>query len=165
MYGYAQPGLGDVAGLGSKLKKIAKKVEKVTRPITKVAAVVGTAMYAPALLPVVAGKVIKPKDPGPAPEAAPAPAPALPEMLPAVATPAAAGAAPPLPKLAPQLVQAAAPAAPAPMFAPAPVAGPSISITQPGQGDDGTKKLMVYGGMGLGALLLLMMATRQGQRN
>lgn len=155
MYANEQPGLG---GLGSKLKKIGKKVEKVTRPITKVAAVVGTAMYAPALLPMVAGKVIKPKASEPVPEAAPAAT--LPAMMPAVATPVAAGSAPPLPKLAPQLMQQAAPAAPSQMFAPA--AGPSISITQPGQvqGDDGTKKLLLYGGMGLGALLLVMMASR-----
>lgn len=153
MYANEQPGLG---GLGSKLKKIVKKVEKVTRPITKVAAVVGTAMYAPALLPMVAGKVIKPKASEPVPEAAPVDT--LPAMLPAVATPAAASSAPPLPKLAPNLMQPAA--AGSQMFAPA--AGPSISITQPGQvqGDDGTKKLLLYGGMGLGALLLVMMASR-----
>lgn len=158
-YAYA-PGLADVDGLGSKLKKIAKKVEKVSRPLTKVAAVVGTAIYAPALLPMVAGRVIKPKAPAAEPMPAGQDPATLPAMMPAVATPAAAGAAPPLPKLAPQLMQQAAPAAPSQMFAPA--AGPSISITQPGQvqGDDGTKKLLLYGGMGLGALLLVMMASR-----
>lgn len=157
---YAQPGLG---GFGSKLKKVVKKVEKVTRPLTKVAAVVGTAMFAPALLPTVAGAVIKPKASSePVPEAAPA-AP-LPAMLPAVATPAAASAAPPLPQLAPNLLQPAA--AGSQMFAPA--AGPSISITQPGQvqaqSDEGTKKLLLYGGLGLGAMLLLTMAQRGSGR-
>lgn len=163
MYAYAQPGLGDVAGLGSKLKKVVKKVEqKVVRPVAKVAAVVGTAMYAPQLLPAVASLAIKPKAPEPVPEvpvaapALPAPTatPPLPAMAPAAVGTGTAAAAPaaPLPQLMPQLLQPGA--APQPqMFS------PTISVQAPqAQGDDGTKKLLMYGGLGMGALMLLALA-------
>jgi hypothetical protein len=154
MYAYS-PGLADVDGLGSKLKKVVKKVEQKLRPVAKVAAVVGTAMYAPQMLPAAVSLVSKPKDEPLPVEPLPAPA----QILPATATPAVPGlapapapaAAPPLPQMLPQMFAPAAPQPLQPMFVPAPAQG---------SGWD-TKTMLVWGGLGLGAVGLLALALRR----
>lgn len=144
MYAYEAQQLG---GLGSKLKKIVKKVEQVARPLAKVGAVVTAGMFAPALLPAAAALVTKPKaEAVPAdPLSAPAPAPA----------PAAVAAPAPLPQMLPQLLQPQ-PVMPQ-MFQPFQVAQQGA---QAASGAD-TKTLLMYGAAGLGALGLLALMLRR----
>jgi hypothetical protein len=138
----APPGLA-----GFSLKKVFKKVEQKLRPIGKVAAVVGTAMYAPQMLPTAISLVSKPKaEPLPALEPLPVPVTAsstVPLQPPVLATQQQAQM---LPQLLPQ-PQSFAPQSYAPQAAPA--------------GEDQTKKLLIYGGLGLGAFGLVALLLRR----
>lgn len=158
IYDYPQ-GMG---GLGSKLKKVVKKVERVTRPLVKTAAVVGTAIYAPGLLPMVAGAALKPKTT--AQEVVP-----LPAMEPAPASPS-------VPLVAPAAIKTTvpfqAPTMPAPQMPPMQTFDPQEMVTSgggPGMArsgggwvdDGGNKKLLIYGAAGLGALGLMLLLSQR----
>lgn len=128
-----------LGGLFSGVKKALKKIEKPLRPLVKVAAVGATAFYAPALLPLVAGKVLAPKPSGPGvPEQAP---PSIEMQTPGQMQAAQAAA---------QYTQQIAPTAPTMVD--------RFVKSAPGPADP-TKKLMLYGAAAvalvMGAALLM----------
>lgn len=129
-------------GLGSKLKSALKRVEQVSRPLVKVAAVGAAAAFAPAVLPVVAAAVIpKPK--------ASAPSDSVPVSPPQFAQ-----------QFAPQPVLQAA-SMPVPMAAPAGTYASGAAPAFAPAGAMDTQKLLTYGAIGLGAVFVLSMLTRR----
>jgi hypothetical protein len=136
---YVQMGCADqgLGGFGSFLNKIDKKL----RPLEKIAAVAATAMYAPAMLPMVAGAALSkgaPVDNGSVPMTAPQ----------------SVASATPMQKASNDaIVQYQASLGPS---------ASSVPLTPPPMAtSDQNKRLLMYGGLGLGALLLVLMLSRR----
>jgi len=134
--------LHGLEGLGSKLKKVLKKVEQVARPLAKVAAIGAVATFAPTMLPMAAPLLLAKK-----PSEAPVD-PGVPMVPPPAIQTAVPFQAPTFQQQAPQSFM--------------PQQAPQYMPVPPSDGGGGIdKQLLVYGGLALGSVLLVTMLSNR----